>query len=442
MSRATEVFKDLRPHWNEASRERGLRLKELDLGHPQTSAGLWWWSPAKDLPTLNTVRDGSGNSIVSTSLSVLVDGFTEAPPVVTQETDEGTTENIRGHPVTALLENPNPFMTADFLWDYYMWSTRVDGNAYLFKQRSGSGQVIELWPLRPDLTEPVTPTRANSFIDFYRYRPDSREVLIPREDIIHLRLGVDPKNHRLGRAPLKAALNEVVADEAAAQFSTALLTNMAIPGVIIGPKDGEVFDGHEGVEQLWKDKFGGGRRGEPLVLDAPTDIKVVSFSPEQMNFEVLRRVPEERITAALRVPAILAGMGAGITSSSGKSEGVALIELFTEKTLIPDWQRVARMLTNQLLREFDEDPTHRVEFDISGVRSLQEDQDKIWTRADQAVRTGWLAVSEAKRMVGLEPNPNDGVYLRTVAVEEVPIEAGMREAPASSNGSSTVTELV
>lgn len=434
MSRAIEVFKSLRPHWDEASRNRGLRLKELELGHPQSSAGLWWWSPAKDLATLNTVRDGSGNSIVSTSLSVLVDGFTEAPPVVTQETDEGGTENIRGHPVTELLENPNPFMTADLLWDYYIWSTRVDGNAYLFKQRSAGGRVVELWPLRPDLVEPVTPTLGTSFIDFFRYRPDSREVLIPREDIVHLRLGNDPKNHRLGRAPLKAVLNEVVADEAAAQFSTALLTNMAIPGVIIGPKTGEQFDGHEGVEQLWKDKFGGSRRGEPLILNVPTDIKVVSFSPEQMNFEVLRRVPEERITAALRVPAILAGMGAGITSSSGKSEGVALIELFTEKTLIPDWQRVARMLTNQLLREFDENPTHKVEFDISGVRSLQEDQDKIWERADKAVRTGWLAVSEAKRMVGLEPNTNDAVYLRSVAVEEVSIEAGMRQIP-SSNGS-------
>ncbi len=204
---------------------------------------------------------------------------------------------------------------------------------------------------------------------------------------------------------------------------------------------GELCDGEGGVEQLWKDKFGGGKRGEPLVMDVPTDIKVVSFSPEQMNFEILRRVPEERITAALRVPAILAGMGAGITSSSGKSEGVALIELFTEKTLIPDWQRVARMLTNQLLREFDENPTHKVEFDISGVRSLQEDQDKIWERADKAVRSGWLAVSEAKRMVGLEPNANDAVYLRTVAVEEVPLEAGMRQIP-SGNGSREVSELV
>jgi len=442
LSRTTEIFKSLRPHWDEASKERSLRLKELDLGHPQTSGGLWWWSPAKDLPTLNQVRDGSGNSIVTTSLSVLTDGFTEAPPSVTQETPDGQGEIIRGHPVIELLENPNPFMTSDLLWDYYMWATRVEGNAYLFKQRSASGQVVELWPLRPDLTEPMTPTTSTSFIDFYKYTPDSREVHIPREDIVHLRLGNDPKNHRLGRAPLKAVLNEVVADEAAAQFSTALLANMAIPGVIIGPKMGEQFDGHEGVEQLWKDKFGGGRRGEPLVMDSPTDIKVVSFSPEQMNFEVLRRVPEERITAALRVPAILAGMGAGITSSSGKSEGVALIELFTEKTLIPDWNRVARMLTNQLLREFDENPTHKIEFDISDVRSLQEDQDKVWDRADQAVRTGWLAVSEAKKIVGLKPSANDGVYLRTISVDEVPLEKGMREAPASSNGSNQVTELV
>lgn len=431
----------IRPHWSEKSRDRSLRLKEMDAGHPQTGSNLWWWSPAKDLQALSSVRDGSGNSIVLTSLLVLTDGFTEAPPIVTEESDEGTPEKINDHPAVALLENPNPFMTSDLLWQYYMWSTRVDGNAYLYKQRAPSGEVTELWPLRPDLTSPRIPASSKDFINDYYYRPNGREVIIPREDIIHLRIGMDPQDHRKGLAPLKAVLNEVVADEAAAQFSTALLSNMAIPGVIIGPKPGELFDGSDGVEQLWKDKFGGGRRGEPLILDSPTDIKVISFSPEQMSFEVLRRVPEERITAALRVPAILAGMGAGITSSSGKSEGVALIELFTEKTLIPDWKRVARMLTNQLLREFDEDPTHVISFDINGVRSLQEDQDKIWERADTAVRTGWLAVSEAKRMVGLTPNPTDEVYLRSISIDEIPVAQGMREAPAG-NGAGQVTELV
>ena len=429
---------DSKPGWFRKS----IRLKEMDAGHPQTGSNLWWWSPAKDLQQLGSVRDGSGNSIVATSLLVLTDGFTEAPPVVVADSDEGIPEKIPRHPAAAILEHPNPFMTSDLLWQYYMWSTRVDGNAYLFKQRAPSGQVKELWPLRPDITEPRVPANQAEFITHYNYRPDGREVIIPREDIIHLRLGMDPTDHRRGLAPLKVVLNEIVADEAAAQFSTALLSNMAIPGVIIGPKMGEAFDGNEGVEQLWKDKFGGGRRGEPLVLDAPTDIKVVSFSPTEMDFAVLRRIPEERITAALRVPAILAGMGAGLQASSGKSEGVALIELFTEKTLIPDWNRVARQLDDQLLREFDENPAHTFAFDLTNVRSLQEDQDKIWERADTAVRTGWLAVSEAKRMVGLKPEPTDEVYLRTISVEEVPLSQGMRETPAEGNGAGRVTELV
>lgn len=435
--------RDLLPeiYWSDKTRAGAVRLKELDAGHPTSGGGLWWWSPAKDLQQIGKVRDGSSNSIVVTSLLVLSDGFTEAPPTVTEESDEGQWEPIRGHPVSELLENPNPFMTADLLWQYYIWSSRVDGNAYLYKQRSASGQVVELWPLRPDMMEPLIPRNPRVFIEAYRYSPDGREIIIPAEDIIHLRIAMDPTNHRKGLAPLRVVLNEVLADEAAAQFSTALLSNMAIPGVIIGPKQGEYFDTLD-IDEAWQDKFGGGNRGLPLALDAPVDIKVVSFSPEQMNFEVLRKIPEERITGALRVPAILAGMGAGISQSSGRSEGVALIELFTEKTLIPDWQRIGRMLTNQLLRDFDENPARRVEFDISNVRSLQEDQNQVWERADSAVRSGWLTVAEAKRMVSLDPGDNDDVYLRSVAVEEVAADEGMRTVPADANGSGRVTQLV
>lgn len=414
----------------------------MDPGHPSSSGGLWWWSPAKDLAQINRVRDGSGNSIVYSSLNALTNGFSEAPADVVEEVEPGQLETVAGHPVSELLANPNPHMTSDLLWQYYIWATRIDGNAYLYKQRSAAGIVRELWPLRPDLVEPEVPQDRSRFIDVYRYRPDAREQRIPAEDIIHLRLGLDPKDHRKGLGPIKVVLNEVLADEAAAQFSTALLSNMAIPGVIIGPPPGEMFEGSEGVEKLWKDKFGGSRRGEPLILDAPTDIKVVSFSPEQMDFEVLRKVPEERITGVLGVPAILAGMGAGLTASSGRSESVTLVELFTEKTIFPDWRRVARMLTNQLLRDFDENPTRRVEFDTSQVRSLQEDQNEVWERVDRAVRSGWLTVAEGKRMIGIDPGPADDVYLRTISTEEVPIDTGMRQVPVESNGSGRVEELV
>ena len=53
-------------------------------------------------------------------------------------------------------------------------------------------------------------------------------------------------------------------------------------------------------------------RGKPHVSTAPIRIEQFGFSPEQMSLKDLRRLPEERISALLGIPAIVAGLGAGL----------------------------------------------------------------------------------------------------------------------------------
>ena len=421
-------------------------LKELDVGHPRSGGSAWWWTPAGAMRQISDVKDGSANSITQASLIALTDAFSEAPVQVVQEVEDGQEEAVIGHPLPALIDRPNPFMTSDLLWHYYMWSTRIEGNAYLFKARAEfSKEVLELWPLRPDLVEPHTPDNdPNAFIDYFSYRPRGMEQKIPVEDIVHLRIGLDPTNHRKGYGPIKAVLKEVLADEEASRFATALLSNMAIPGVFLAPKEGEIGPDKDqaiAIKAGWQETFGKDRQGEPLVSDSPLVPTIVAFSPEQMDFKTLRRVPEERITAVLRVPAIIAGMGSGLEATSGQAESNTLLKFFTQTTIKTDWRRVGRQLTWNLLPDFNPSPGQRVEFDLGEVGALQENQGDIFTRADQGVRSGWLTVAEGKRMVGIEPKPTDDVYLRSMATEEVPVDVGMRILP-TPNGSGSVSELV
>jgi HK97 family phage portal protein len=341
-------------------------------------------------------------------------------------------------------------MTSDLLWQHYIWSSRIDGNAYYFKARNGLGAPVELWPLRSDLVEPHEPQNdATELIDYYSYRPRGVEQRLAVEDVIHLRLGLDPTNYRKGYAPLKTVLVQVLGDEEASKFSTALLSNMAVPGVVITPAG----DGGPGKEQAtaikegWSQRFGKDRNGEPLVMSDAMNVEVVSFSPQELDLSLLHRIPEERITGVLGVPAILAGMGAGLARAT-YSNAEALREFLAEGTVIPDWARVERQLTWNLLTEYTPRPNQRVKFDLTEVRALADDQNELWTRVDGAVRTGWLEVAAAKRTVGIEPKPGDEVYLRSMSTEEVPVDVGMRvapepaAAPAPLNGDAEVDELV
>lgn len=415
-------------------------LKELSVGHPTDTMGFG--SAMVRMPMANVdvrkVGDGSGNSAVEACLRTLIAGFVE-PPLVHSVLVDGQPDLDPFHPMVDLVEQPNPYMTGILLWTATLTATHVGGNAYWFKQRNLAGRVMELWPLNPGTVTPkdasgslATPEEkaaaragAGPFIAYYEYRPGTSPIRLEPEDVIHFRMGMDPENPRLGRGPLQTVLREVLTDEEAGQFATSLLSNMGVPGVILSPKDPNDFGPTpteaEEMGRVWMDRFGGRNRGRPYITrGGAMDVTVVSFTPEQMNFTTLRRLPEERISAVLGVPAILAGLGAGLDRATYSNAG-ELREFFTEQKLAPLWRDTAQVLTQHLLSEWLPGPGERAAWDLSQVRALQDDQDALFKRWTDAVRAGTATVGDFRRAVGLDTTDADEVYLRPASMMEVPV---------------------
>lgn len=400
------------------------RPEAKQLAQPRNPHSQWWVQPAGHMPTVTQVGDGSANSIVVACLRVLTDGLTESPLVVSEYEDESEQyAPVAGHPGTLLWEQPNRHMDADILWHYVAWSTHVDGNGYLWKRRNSRGYVTELWPLRPDMTKPVPANEipgyagpVTGFIDAYRYDPGAAStVYLDPADIIHFRFGLDPNDYRLGYAPIKSVLREILGDEEAGRYATSLLANMAVPGVILTPDEYDGFgptpDQAEAIKATYKQKFGGANRGEPMVLSNRMRVEVVAFSPTDLDLRAMRILPEERVSAAIGVPAIMAGFGAGLERSTFANWDEAG-EHFAERKLVPTWKRIARQLTQQLGPDMRIGRRQRYDFDLRDVRALRQDQDQLWSRVDRAIRTGWITVADGRRAVGLPTGDNDDVYLR------------------------------
>ena len=314
-----------------------------------TDAGYW---PASEL---DDIGDGSNNSAVVACLNVLSTSFAEPRTVLINDTGELHNERIKKHPVLDLLNRPNPYTSGVLLAHYIIVSLSAHGDAYLYKNRNSDGNVVELVPLMPDMVEPKGDE--TDLITHYKYDPygglGSNSIVVPTTDIVHIRQGIDPNNHRRGFAPLKSVLREILGDEAAGQYAAALLNNMAVPGVILSPKDdsmgGPSKEEAEAISAMYKQKFGGKNRGAPMILSGAMNVEVISFSPDQMNLTELRKLPEERVSAVLGVPAILAGLGAGLDAATYNNTR-ELREFFTEQKLVPLWKTVAAELTHQLLR--------------------------------------------------------------------------------------------
>jgi len=375
---------------------------------------------------LKEIGDGTGNSAVIACLNVLSTSFAEPRLKVYRETSDNDFEAVDNHPVTQLFTRPNPYTSGSLLAHYIVLALNAEGDAYLLKSRNRQGRVVELVPLIPQYVKP----RGNekqliTHYEYFQKSPDSTSanefVVLPKTEVVHIRQGVNPNNHRKGFAPLKGVLREILGDEAAGQYAAALLHNMAVPGVVLSPKDdsmgGPSQEEAESIAQIYKQKFGGSNRGAPMILTGAMDVKVVSWSPEQMNLNQLRRLPEERVSAVLGVPAILAGLGAGLEAATYNNTR-ELREFFTEQKLIPLWQTVANEITAQLLQsDFTADNKISCRYDLNEVRALDVDKGEVFKRMQTGVTGGWITVAEARKAVGLDFGPEHEVFLRPLNLE-------------------------
>jgi len=396
---------------------------------------------------LKEIGDGSGNSAVTACLNVLATSFAEPIlQIVKRDQIFGDREVNHTHPLAELLRRPNPFMSHNLMSHYIVLALNTAGDAFLFKNKNARGQVVELVPLMPHLVQ-VRGTE-QKLITHYEYYTHGKGdfVKIDVEDMVHIRQGIDPNDHRRGHAPLKSVLREILGDESAGQFTTALLNNMAVPGVVLTPRSdgygGPTKEEAESISAMYKEKFGGANRGAPMVLSGAMNVEVVSFSPDQMKLAELRRIPEERVSAVLGVPAILAGLGAGLDAATFNNTK-ELREFFTEQKLVPMWRTVANELTHQLLIPDFKDKNLMCDYDIQSVRALQTDVDNLYKRVNMGVSGGWITIGEARKVVGLNVDDKHDVYLRPLNMIQVDEDgqAILNEMPESNRQQSQQEQL-
>lgn len=404
-----------------ALRSIAIRLKGLTINFAGGASSLLL-SLRSNFNYAREVGDGTGSSIVMAVVNWICRTFPEAPILVERRGADGQYEPVPDHALLELLERPNRFYSGILLWMATLLDWVTSGNAYWLKLRNESGRVVELWWAPARYMEPRWPMDGSAYITHYEYSPGGLPLRIEVSDVVHFRHGLDPANTRKGLSPLGSLLREIFTDEEAANYSAAMLKNMGVPPVILSP-EGEGFISTDDATALKEDyiaKTSGDNRGQPIVIPSSLKVQVLSFDPQKMDLKSLRRLPEERVSAVLGLPAIVAGLGAGLDRSTFANMAEAR-EAAYESNIIPTQRLFGAELKSQLLPDFERDTRRiRISFDLSGIRVLQEDQNKLWMRMDVAVKGGWAMVSEARRAVGLPVEPEHDVYLRTFSVEAIP----------------------
>jgi HK97 family phage portal protein len=347
------------------------------------------------------------NELIFRGVNLIIGGVLEAPLKVF----DSAGNDLRDHPLEALLRRPNPVMSAAQLWRKTILHLYLAGDAYWLKVRNRIGGIAELWPLRPDRVSVI----ADEFglIAGYHYNIKGDRSRLALDEVVRFHFE-DPIDDYAGFAPLMAALVRVAIDNEASDMMKSLLQNYAIPPIAVMTQSALDESVVERLRQKWRKAFGGKNRGEPAFLQQGMDIKTLGLSMRELAFPELDASSQKRVLVAIGVPPVLLGQEATFANYEQARQS------FYEDTVEPLQAELADAVEHSLLHaDFDRTGRLGVWFDTSEVSALRPARQARATIAREAFQAGASTQNEYRAQIGLPPAEDGDIYLRLIAVMPV-----------------------
>jgi len=185
----------------------------------------------------------------------------------------------------------------------------------------------------------------------------------------------------------------------------------------------------------------GQNAGQPMVVTSRATVQKTGLTPAELDVRASRYMSQETVTAVTGMPAIVLNFGAGMERTIYNNMEQA-DRRAVDQYLQPLWWHIAQELTHQLLRDLDQDESHFVEFDLSEVGALQEDQNEKVTRVVAMYQGQVIKRSEARMALDYEVDPSgaDDVYLVHAGSETVTLEDETIKREASAEATQNPPE--
>lgn len=333
--------------------------------------------------------------------------FASAPLKVYASKDDSEQPN---HALQQLLNRPNTWQSGYEFREAGCLSLDLTGNFFVYKWRDNGRAVRQLVPLRSDRVSLLVSAKIG--LMGYKYAIGGSEQVIPREDIIHIKLG-NPEELWFGFPPIQAALTKIASDNEATDFQKAILQNRAVPGVAVTTKSDITAEQLARLKATWKQGFGGGNRGATAFLSEGMDVKVISLNMQELDFSTVNDAGAKRILMAFGVPQEMVGLSSETYANAAQGR-----LSFYQDTIEPLWNRVDDWIDVGLIPEFGTGLYSK--FDTSEVAAFELLRIAKLDSTYKGVTAGTVTVNEARASAGYPPVDGGDVFLRSMIQIETP----------------------
>jgi len=367
------------------------------------------------------------SAAVYACVRVLAESVASLPLITYQRTPIGK-QRAMNHALYPLLhDTPNSEMTSFEFREALMGHVLLWGNAYAEIELNNRGDVMALWPLRPDRMQ-VARNAAGDLV--YRYQmPDNSYTVFPQSLIFHLR-GLS-SNGIVGYSPIQMARNAIGLSLATEEFGSRFFSNGARPGAVL-QHPGQLGDkAYERLKSSWSEQHQGLSNAQRVaILEEGMKIESIGVPPNDAQFLETRQFQLREVARIFRVPLHKIGDLEYATFSNIEQQETGFVVDSLRAWLVRIEQAITRDLIGPLERR-----SIFVEFLIDGM--LRGDQQSRYTAYATGRQWGWLSVNDIRRLENMNEIEEGDVYLEPLNMKEAgapdpePVNQGSSDSPPS-----------
>jgi HK97 family phage portal protein len=386
------------------------------------------------------------NTAVLGCVMVLSQSVASLPLITYRRTSDGK-ERANSHALYTVLHSlPNPEMTSFDLRETLMMHLTLWGNAYCEIEMNRRGDVLALWPMRPDRTWPAR--HDDGQIWYHTRLPNNQEIALPKYRVWHIRnLSV---GGIMGMSPIALAREAIGLSKAGEELGSRFFANGAKPGGVLQHPGKLSDEGYNRLKSSWEARHQGlDNVNRVAILEEGMQWKDVGMPLDDAQFLETRKFQIGEIARIFRVPPHMIQDLDRATFSNIEHQGID----FVTYSLTPWLVRIEQSISRDLVGPIERNAIF-AEFMIDGF--LRGDIASRYSAYSIGRQWGWLSRNDIRRMENMNPIEGGDDYLTpmnmTVLGEEPPAPepppqveppaAPVDDAPVDSNAQRALRTLI
>lgn len=323
-------------------------------------------------------------------------------PLITYEQKGKKKERAVDHPLYDLLHiQPNPEETAMQYREATQAHLLLWGNSYSQIERSYAGDVIALWPLRPDRMQVIRPEKE---VIYVYHTTNGEKIEFPPKEILHIAgLGF---NGLIGYSVIERHREAIGLALAGETFQSSTFKNMASPsGFLTTDSTSLNQETAKALAAAWFSAQGGlDKAGSVAVMSHGMKFEKVGMPLKDVEFLGLRKFQVLEICRIFNIPPYKLMDFDRATFSNVEQTAID----FVVHTLRPWLIRTEQAIMVKLLSR-EERRSISVEHLVEGL--LRGDTKSRYEAYGAGIQMGWLNRNEAREKENLNPVPGLDEYL-------------------------------